>query len=723
MGLACQRCKYKKIKCDRGEPICRQCTIAKADCHYAERRKRPRLAQPKVAVHRLTHRLEALEKKLHSSNEGASPPLSSFLSSPSHVVRSEAARSEASRSTSLIPSPEASLTAADGQESWIYQLATKTKRNFENQTTPVTTPRPQIDNAISLLNDALEDLGKLRVRHGTADVELNLSVAETKACIEAFIQMSNYIVVPDVFALAIDVKFLMTLPDIIDSPYVSIKPGVRGMYYAALYFGLRHRYGPGDVLTSKAYLKILGTVPAWLDASTDSELDGHMAALITWTCINNHDYQLSWKFHCKACQFVKMRGIDELDTVPAKTLEGENERDVLRFLYWHVLCVDSLFRLFYGKPTVMRWSPNKVRPPAVLRTNNLQPSMWMTTITVVWIRYTNLTAETINWIDENAPHKDIDALSRRVDALCVQLEDIMKEWGYERLLNAPETTGDFRCLLADHIMTINAIIIGMQRIVMKEQPERTVDTMTVRAARNIIRIILEFHTDRSLQGTPQTIFDHFITFYPFTAAFSLYEYILACTHPQDCESDIQSLEAIGTAMTEASTNRHTISPFSNTINALNKVSRSLQDERYRQRRTHSGQQGGRQDCEVGLSLPPNSFDTFQNLMARDAQFNASVFESMPGLNGCVEGGFQPQGFVRALEHDFLGRNWRDGWWDVDGVAGAGAGLDVGVERGEIPGSQCGILLQFSLCYALVFKGRKEVKTADAETMQIHALYM
>lgn len=204
-----------------------------------------------------------------------------------------------------------------------------------------------------LLNEALDDLGKLRVRNDALNVEFRLSTTEARACVEAFIYLMGAMVVPDIFAEAIDTKFLVALPDIIDSPYVNIEPGVRVMYYNALYYGLQHIHGPGDTLTNQAYLKVLEGVPAWLDASTNTVLDGQTAALTAWTAINNHDYQLSWKFHCKSCQFLKLKGIDQLDVRPAQTWEEEDKRDSYRFLYWHILSTDTLFRLFYKKPTVV----------------------------------------------------------------------------------------------------------------------------------------------------------------------------------------------------------------------------------------------------------------------------------------------------------------------------------------------------------------------------------
>jgi hypothetical protein len=78
-----------------------------------------------------------------------------------------------------------------------------------------------------------------------------------------------------------------------------------------------------------------------------------MASLTAWTAINNHDYQLSWNFHCKACHYVKAKAIDTLDTIPAKTQEEEKMRNDLRFLFYESLSTDAIFRLFYGKPTIV----------------------------------------------------------------------------------------------------------------------------------------------------------------------------------------------------------------------------------------------------------------------------------------------------------------------------------------------------------------------------------
>jgi hypothetical protein len=233
-------------------------------------------------------------------------------------------------------------------------MASDVRREFQNQGTPVAIPTPQMDNAMLSLNEALEDLGRLRIRTDANRPDYNLSSEEARACIDAFSVMMGSLVVPEVFAVPIDTELLRMMPDIVKSPYVNVDPGMWVMYHNALYYGLLEIRGAGDPVAQDMYIKVLEAVPAWLDGPTDTDLDGHTAALTAWAAINNHDYQLSWKFHCKSCQYIKMRKIDHLDIRPANTFEEEDARDGSRYLYWHVLSVDILFRLFYRKPTVVR---------------------------------------------------------------------------------------------------------------------------------------------------------------------------------------------------------------------------------------------------------------------------------------------------------------------------------------------------------------------------------
>jgi hypothetical protein len=178
---------------------------------------------------------------------------------------------------------------ADVPVAWIYQMASNVRRNFQNQATPVSTPTPQIDNAMSSLNEALNELGRLRIRTNASKFNLDLPAEQARACVDAFIELLSSMVVPNSFAIPLDFELLRVMPEIVKSPYINIEPGMYVMYYNALYHGLSQIRGQGDPVGQGMYLKVLEAIPAWLEASGDTDLDGHTAALTVWTAITNHD--------------------------------------------------------------------------------------------------------------------------------------------------------------------------------------------------------------------------------------------------------------------------------------------------------------------------------------------------------------------------------------------------------------------------------------------------
>ena len=145
----------------------------------------------------------------------------------------------------------------------------------------------------------------------------------------------NTLVLPNIFAMAVDLDLLRSLPNIIGSPYVTLDPGVYVMYYAGLHYGLTQIRGPGHAMTQAAYLKALEHVPAWFEGSTETDMDVYTAALGSWTAITNLDCQLAWRFHLKACYTLKSKGIDVLDVSPANTFDEEEKKDAPRYIFWH----------------------------------------------------------------------------------------------------------------------------------------------------------------------------------------------------------------------------------------------------------------------------------------------------------------------------------------------------------------------------------------------------
>ncbi|KAH6615047.1 hypothetical protein C7974DRAFT_57842 [Boeremia exigua] len=661
MKLACQRCKRKKIKCDKAAPVCHQCVIAKTECQYLERRQRPRLAQQRGATTSLNQRLELLEKQI--SNVGHRAELAPQRSRSVSASVTTSTSDNANRDLAIDSPPTATFRATEsGEDLWVYRMATDTKKQLQSQTTPITTPTPQIDTDMSALNDALEDLGKLKLRANLIQgrVVLTIPLEEAKHCLESFIEMMNTLVVPGAFTAALDVNLLRSLPYVIDSPHIKVDPGVHVMYFAAIYYGLNQTRGPGDTLTQTAYLKALEHVPAWLEAPTGTSMDGYTAALSAWVAINNLDYQLSWKFHLKSCHYLKSKGIDNLDATPANSIKEEEEREPLRYLFWQVLSTDCLFRLFWGRPTVLRWKPQTVRPPAVLHPKHMHPHPTQVMLLCIWIDYTSRTIEQISSID-NATAEGI-SVSHDVDDCCRKLEVIVADWKMEATMKDMTVPFSLRCVVADHIMNISAVIVGLKRLANRVDKISDVDAITIRAARTIVRTLLYFDQDGSarVQKKPGSTnyFIHFMNFYPFCAVFTLYEHIMACTNPEECEEDVRQLERVADAMEHTSkTILSDLKPFTKTIKALNRVCRTIQDDRRNKMPSSSGGQLAGSDDTQQQSTNLNFNTAMPDL-------DLSAFDTIPDFPMTMDGDLDPLGFVRAMENDFIGRNWNENWWDI-----------------------------------------------------------
>lgn len=138
---------------------------------------------------------------------------------------------------------------------------------------------------------------------------------------------------------------------------------------------------------------------------------------------------------------------------------------------------------------------------------------------------------------------------------------------------------------------------------------------------------------------------------------------MACTNPDDCEADVRQLEHIGDAMEHTSEAvRSDLKPFAKIIKALNKVSRTVQDGR-RNKRPSTGQ--GQPDDVSAPQQPVNNDSSTFSIPDLDP----SAFDTFPDFPMTMDGDPDPLGFVRAMENDFIGRNWHENWWDM------GAGMN------------------------------------------------
>ena len=130
-------------------------------------------------------------------------------------------------------------------------------------------------------------------------------------------------------------------------------------------------------------------------------------------------------------------------------------------------------------------------------------------ITCVWTSYTAKTASLISFID-TAQSQNL-SVSLKTDECCKELEALVVEWKMESVLPDASVTLPTRCLVGDHIMNINAIIVGLKRLADRIDKVNTTDAITLRAARKVVSLLLEFGQEAKDSGArhednPLTLF-------------------------------------------------------------------------------------------------------------------------------------------------------------------------------------------------------------------------
>lgn len=122
-------------------------------------------------------------------------------------------------------------------------------------------------------------------------------------------------------------------------------------------------------------------------------------------------------------------------------------------------------------------------------------------VLAVWVQYTLLSAETINFVDKTPVENRDEAFHQTIDENCARLEGLLLDWRLEADLFAEHTAPKTRAVMADHLMNVYAMIMGIKRLVKPPAGTHRVDEITLRAARKVVKIILALDRDTSPDAT------------------------------------------------------------------------------------------------------------------------------------------------------------------------------------------------------------------------------
>ncbi|KAL1957006.1 hypothetical protein VTO42DRAFT_6495 [Malbranchea cinnamomea] len=671
--LSCQRCRQKKIRCDKGDPECGKCKAAGSACTYAQRRQRPRKTEHDDVVSRLSRRLEFLESQFGSVPERVLTPRRSRESTVASTTPRGAAPGEDS---SADRSPDAHRKeSSDNVSGGFYQMANEARNTtieklYGQGLLIPTNDSPSVSSAIEDLNGALAVLGSLKLRPeaeqapGTADSH---SPDEARQYIEDALRLIKSAMI----GIPIDMKLMKALPDVINSSHVHLDPAVKLIYYNLLLWGRSMGSEQSADAAQHNYIRCLQLVPEWY-ASSRGTLTDLMAAVSTaLTAVNCFDYHLAWKFHCEACRLAKKLGLDRSELLQLRASEEGLAKDGIQELLWGILQVDLFFAMIYDKPRAIKVSLQNVDFPNIMSPTVSPPAAGPTIVFIVWTRILFIATEYLDYLethDEERLQKS-ELFKQQVNAFCDKIENVLIDWPLMSLMKMSDHKSLNKWLYADTIIGANIFIIVMQRKMLGDQT--LVSEQSLRSGRTVIDTLIHVSGVDSGKISFQPLQLNLLTFYPFCAFFVLYYHILSCSRPEDCAEDIRALEKVGLVLEYTKSIKSEFVPISNAVNALNRISKIIQENRI----TLSAGKAHSESSFPQATLPeqpepgPISMHQQNNICELNLTIGADVPQSNfldPTTDLSVIFGeeIQPMWYMRAIENEFVGRNWHESWWDI-----------------------------------------------------------
>ncbi|ETN39196.1 uncharacterized protein HMPREF1541_05419 [Cyphellophora europaea CBS 101466] len=480
------------------------------------------------------------------------------------------------------------------------------------------------------------------------------------------------------FTSLLDVEFMLSLCDVINSPLVQVEPAARLVYYNLIFHG-GVLGGPRSQITARGlYLQCLHAVPAWQACASGTMLDLIASSLMTFTTAISFDYTLAWKFHRQACEFVKQRGLDRLNALDMVGLT-KTEIDNQRLGFWQLVLVDIFFRFFANKPSSISSEASVASsgvPPATDVTHQ-RPRAGRTIVNTIWQRVLFVAKEFFEHYDRvsiidggTKSHQ----FQKKVDSLCDEIEEMIDDWQLTLLMESYAKKPMDSWLCADTIVGTLNILLEMDKL-RQSGAEPMVSERSKRAARLILDTTINF--DEMLRNSSKphgALYMYCIAFYPFRAFFSLYYHILKCDDPADCEQDVLRLDKIGTVMVRAAQSRFEWIPIAKAIVSLNQVTKFMQQRQDMSsttpwedawpERSNSGHLLSIEQAHMadsvsrGLPLVLQQPEFAQWLPDHEGMHFSTAADFQ---HAAAQPDFRPIEYMQAIEEQFAERGWNYGW--------------------------------------------------------------
>lgn len=431
------------------------------------------MTSDRSVVTTLNQRIESLERALQNTMPNAAPAPAATTTTPP-ISSTTTATTPASNGSVLDAEGEPQFSAktessGTGEGTFHFHIAStrhtnmvlawlgkelRALRNFSighfNDRGELGADSPVV-HALTELDGALTDMGTMHDTMRDEDPKSFLSKDQAKQAIQG--EAPALSPVPaltclgaleslqgEFFTALLDVEFLMSLPDVINSPHVRIEPAIRLIYYNLIFHGSVIGESRQQVVARGLYLQCLEAVPLWQASATGTLLDLISTALMTFTTAISFDFDLAARFHTQACHFAKQLNLHRLDALSAVGVR-DSELSAQRLGIWGLVLTDLFFRFFAGKESSLskEVSMSQVGSVDIVDVIGSRPRAARTIVQIVWGRVIFIAKEFFDHFDrirETEAGKSTKEFQDKVDVLCDEIEEMIEDW---HLVSYPES--------------------------------------------------------------------------------------------------------------------------------------------------------------------------------------------------------------------------------------------------------------------------------------------
>ncbi|KAJ5966600.1 hypothetical protein N7481_013314 [Penicillium waksmanii] len=243
--------------------------------------------------------------------------------------------------------------------------------------------------------------------------------------------------------------FLAAIPDLIDNPHIQLDHTSQIIYYSILLRACMldaEAHPRRGNLIQTLYSKCVALSDDWMENIQDTSTDLLAVSLMISIALEGCNIDLAWKAFSHSCRVAKALGYFSVDeftsaendqqSIPVGTPapEAEVERNRKRFGFWHILRTDCIFRMSFGKPTLIPAGSWKVDlPDPTINGVDDGKSNFIQIHFISSMRLALIVMRYLDWIERDA-QPDPVSHDTVIDGYIDEVQSILSDWDMESLL-------------------------------------------------------------------------------------------------------------------------------------------------------------------------------------------------------------------------------------------------------------------------------------------------